>query len=71
MTASPSFGFSAVTKKLWNTFCSIKAGMEIKLMRPYKMQLERSSPSAPRNETTDGTKSMPSNARMMPPMAVT
>ena len=33
MTPRPSFGFSAVTKKLWNTFWSIKAGMESSVMR--------------------------------------
>ena len=34
VTARPSWGFSAVTKKLWNSYCSIKAGRAIRMMRP-------------------------------------
>ena len=40
-------GFSAVIKKLWNTYCRIKAGMERNRMLPYATQFSRSSPVAP------------------------
>ena len=35
---SPSLGFSAVTKKLWNTFCIIKAVVNRKIILPYSTQ---------------------------------
>ena len=71
ITASPSFGFSAVTKKLWKTFCSMKNGMEIKQILPYSMQLSSSSPEAPRKLATLGTNKAPSNEKITPNIAVT
>ena len=32
--ASPSCGFSAATKKLWNSYCSMYAGSAMRMIRP-------------------------------------
>ena len=34
--AKPRWGFSAVTKKLWNIFCKMKKGRQIIRRRPYR-----------------------------------
>ena len=36
--AKPRWGFSAVTKKLWNIFCKIKVGRDSIRMRPYRTE---------------------------------
>ena len=59
VTASPSCGFWAVTKKLWNSYCRIKAGRAARIMRPYRTQLSSSSPSAPIRDATGLRKRMP------------
>ena len=44
----PSLGFSAAMRKLWNTFCSMKAVLKASTMRPYSTQSASISSSAPR-----------------------
>ena len=70
ITISPSFGFSAVTKKLWKTFWSINGIRDIKLIRPYSTQLSRSSPVAPKAMLMGRTKMAPRTAKNKPPIIV-
>ena len=71
VTASPSFGFSAVMKKLWNSYCRINAGSTARMMRPYTTQLSSISPSAPSHAPTGRIATMPSAPITMPHMAET
>ena len=56
----PSFGFSAVMKKLWNSICKINAGFANRIILPYITQSSSICPSAPRAAATGRRKIMPS-----------
>ena len=70
ITNKPNFGFSAVTKKLWKTFCNIKNVNDAKLILAYKTQLLSNSPSAPRAVTRGLTKKKPESENSKPPINV-
>ena len=71
ITVNPNLGLSAVTKKHWNTFCSINAGMDKKIILPYKMQLSSNSPVAPSAMLTCFVNKIPIIANKIPPTSVT
>ena len=54
VTISPSFGFSAVTERLPNAYCSIKNGSATRMIRPYRMQSASIPPFAPRKAAICG-----------------
>lgn len=59
VTFRPSLGFSAAMKKLWNTFCSIKANVKPVTMRPYSTQSAIMASVAPRKRATGPMNAMP------------
>ena len=71
VTISPSWGRSAVMKKLWNSYCSIKAGSAGSIMRAYSTQFSSISPLAPSQTAMGRIKIKPKAPRTTPKATVT
>ena len=59
VTASPTYGFSAAMKKLWNMFCSTENGNAASRTRPYSRERSRSCPSAPKKPNSGSSANAP------------
>ena len=70
VTFRPSLGFSAAMKKLWNTFCSMKANVKPVTMRPYSTQSSIMASVAPKNRETGRMKTMPAADSTAPSASV-
>ena len=66
VTASPSFGFSATTRKLWKAFCRKRPVIIKNTVLPYIMQLLAISPVAPRSSASGFIKIIPMAERITP-----
>ena len=66
---SPSLGFSAATKKIWDSIWMRKRTEVRSRILPYIMQFSSSSPAAPRNAAISGRKSIAGRAMASPERA--
>ena len=71
VTASPSLGFSAVMRKLWNTFWSMNEAVPIRMMLPYVTQSSSISSSAPNRMETGRMRNSPTTPTTTPMIIVT
>ena len=70
VATSPSFGFSAVVRKVWNTLCSIKGVVNTREIRPYTRQSSIITSVAPSRRTISGRNTMPSTVARIPQITV-
>ena len=71
VTKSPSFGFSAVEKRHWNSYCKTKNGSAERMIRPYRMQSSSNCPSAFKRIAIGRRKIIPKMASTSPAKAET